>query len=442
MKINEKTEKVSEGAQKLNSYRAVNMESHCRKGSVRTYCRRCFVLALAIIFALTACTDAPRDHDALTLVVVGQTLIKVDPRLSWDAPFGTVRPIVEAADIAFTNFEMAINGPDNQCGVPEDYITVLGKTRIPPEDRPGNVSNPHAVEAPVMEFLASMGFNLMSLSNNHIWDLGECGVKATRAAANRYGVTHAGAGPTEKEATAPAYMDVRGTRFALVASTTSHDEREYIAANVNGVWTGHQDDWDRNIDAVQKAAQNADIVIYYQHFQIDVDEFTGLADGEMTADGHIKVDDVEIWQTNFARAVIDAGASMYIGHGHRGFDGLEIYKGRPLFRQLGGFAYQGLNPNIGHYDQHRPWSGLLARMTIDGESVCSIELIPLELDEGAGYRNEYDDLGFLTRRGLAEIATSETAVEILQLFKRLSRKYGTEVEILGERAFVKIGGTR
>jgi hypothetical protein len=116
MKINEKTEKVSEGAQKLNSYRAVNMESQCRKGSVRTYCRRCFVLALAIIFALTACTDAPRDHDALTLVVVGQTLIKVDPRLSWDAPFGTVRPIVEAADVAFTNFEMAINGPDKKHG--------------------------------------------------------------------------------------------------------------------------------------------------------------------------------------------------------------------------------------------------------------------------------------------------------------------------------------
>jgi poly-gamma-glutamate capsule biosynthesis protein CapA/YwtB (metallophosphatase superfamily) len=198
MRIDEKTEKVLEAAQKPNSYRVVNMESHFRRGSVMTCFHRCFVLALAIIFALTACTDAQRDHDALTLVVVGQTLIKVDPRLSWDAPFRTVHPIVEAADVAFTNFEMAINGPDNQCGVPEDYVTVLGKTRIPPEDRPGNVSNPHAVEAPVMEFLASMGFNLMSLSNNHIWDLGKCGVEATRAAANRYGVTHAGAGPTGK----------------------------------------------------------------------------------------------------------------------------------------------------------------------------------------------------------------------------------------------------
>jgi len=417
------------------------MESHCRKGSIMTCYLRCFIPALAIIFTFTACTDTPRDNEALTLVVAGQALIKIDPRLSWDDPFGTVRPIVEAADIAFTNFEMAINGPDNQCGVPADYITILGKPRIPPEDRPGNVSNPHAVEAPVMEFLVSMGFNLMSLSNNHIWDLGECGVEVTRATANRYGVTHAGAGSTEKEATAPAYMDVRGTRFALIASTTSNDERDYISANVNGVWTGHQDDWDRNISAVREAAQNADIVIYYHHFQIDVDVFANLADGGATADGHIKVDDVEQWQRNFARTVIDAGASMYIGNGHRGFDGLEIYKGRPLFRQIGGFAYQGLNPNIGHYDQHRPWSGLLARMTIDDKSIGSIELVPLELDEGAGYRDEYDDIGFLTRRGLAEVATSDTAVEILQLFKMLSREYGTEVEIRGERAIVKPGGT-
>ena len=59
--------------------------------------------------------------------------------------------------------------------------------------------------------------------------------------------------------------------------------------------------------------------------------------------------DVAGWQTDFARAVIDAGASMYVGHGHRGFDGIEIYKGRPLIRQLGGFAYQGLQPEIGSY---------------------------------------------------------------------------------------------
>jgi hypothetical protein len=64
----------------------------------------------------------------------------------------------------------------------------------------------------------------------------------------------------------------------------------------------------------------------------------------------------------------------------------------------------------------------------------------LELDEGTEYRDEYDDIGFLTRRGLAEVATSKTAVEILQLFKMLSKEYRTELEIRGERAIVKPGG--
>jgi poly-gamma-glutamate synthesis protein (capsule biosynthesis protein) len=290
-----------------------------------------------------------------------------------------------------------------------------------------------------MDFLASMGFTLMSLANNHIWDLGECGVEVTRAAADRYGVTHAGAGPTTQAATAPSYLDVNGTTFALVAATTSHDEREHIAGNVNGVWTGHQDDWDRNIAAVEEAARNADIVVYYQHFQIDVAEFAGMADGEATADGHIKVADVAQWQSDFARAVIDAGAAMYIGHGHRGFDGVEVYRGRPLIRQLGGLAYQGLSPNIGNYDQYRPWQGLLARMTIAGQSVRSIEFIPLELNEGAGFREQYDDVGFLTRRGLAEVASGAAAVETLELLQQLSEQYGTAVRIRGERAFVEIG---
>jgi poly-gamma-glutamate capsule biosynthesis protein CapA/YwtB (metallophosphatase superfamily) len=397
--------------------------------------------ALLPLAVLAASGAAAQDPDTLTLVVAGQALIKVDPRQSWENPLGTLRPIVEAADVAFTNFEMAINGPDNECDVPEDYVTVLGRPRIPRERQPGNVSNPHAVEPPVMDFLASMGFNLMSLSNNHIWDLGECGVRVTRAAADRYGVTHAGAGPTLETATAPAYLEVRGTTFALVAANTSHDERERIAANVNGVWTGHRDDWDRNIAAVREAAGRADIVIYYQHFQIDVDEFDGLADGQATDDGHIKVDDVAQWQTDFARAVIDAGASMYIGHGHRGFDGVEIYRGRPLLRQVGGLAYQGLHPKLGHYDQHRPWGGLLARMTIEGGSVSAIEFIPLELDEGTRYRDESDDVEFLTRRGLPEVATGETAVEILQLLEGLSGEYGTEVTIRGERAFVEMEGS-
>ncbi len=207
---------------------------------------------------------------------------------------------------------------------------------------------------------------------------------------------------------------------------------------MNGVWTGRQDDRDRNLGAVREAAARADFVIYYQHFQIDLDEFDSIAPGEATDDGHIRVDDVAGWQTDFARAVIDAGASMYVGHGHRGFDGIEIYKERPLIRQLGGLAYQGLQPEIGYCEQYQPWEGLLLEMTIRNGAVVRIEFIPLELDEGEAYRADYRDVGFLARRGLAEVATGDRADSILVRLRDLSAEYGTELTIADQRAVLEV----
>lgn len=379
------------------------------------------------------------DRSTITLAVSGQALIKADPRKYWGDPYGTIRPIVETADIGFTNFEMAVNPAGNGCNLPDDYVSVIGQARRIEESlQPGNTSWPHAVEADVMEFLASMNFNLMSLANNHIWDLGSCGVRATIEAANRHGVTHAGAGDTLQSATAPAVLTVRGQRIALVASTTGHDERDLLIGDVNGVWTGHQEDWDRNIAAVEQAADMADFVICYQHFQIDGDEFDGMKAGEATKHGHIKVDDVAEWQDAFARATIDAGAAIYIGHGHRGFDGVEIYRGRPLFRQFGGFAYQGLQP-VGSYEGEFAFWGLLGVLKIEDGLVTSMEFVPLEMDEGGSYEGTCGDIEFYSKRGFAEVADRPVAAEILERFRQLSKKYGAEVEIKGDRAFMTIG---
>ena len=47
----------------------------------------------------------------------------------------------------------------------------------------------------------------------------------------------------------------------MVAATTSHDERDAIHHAVNGVWTGRQDDRERNLEAVRRAAARADFVV-------------------------------------------------------------------------------------------------------------------------------------------------------------------------------------
>ena len=109
-------------------------------------------------------------------------------------------------------------------------------------------------------------------------------------------------------------------------------------------------------------------------------------------------------------------------------------------RQLGGLAYQGLQPDIGAYEQYRPWQGLLAEMTIRDGGVVRIEFTPLELDEGEAYRSDYADVEFLTRRGLAEVATGRGADSILTRLRDLSAEYGTELRIADGRAVVDFGG--
>ena len=74
--------------------------------------------------------------------------------------------------------------------------------------------------------------------------------------------------------------------------------------------------------------------------------------------------------------------------------------------------------------------------TKDGGMVESIEMLPVDIDDGAVYLDDYSTPDFSRRRGTAELATGSLARDILERFRRLSANYGTEVEIRGERAVI------
>lgn len=406
-----------------------------------------FAISLSIVACGPASAPDPAVGDrtgstaetSVELMVAGQALLKIDPRTVLEQPFASVRPLVESADIGFTNFEMAVNPPGNACGMPENYSVIRGEPTIAPEFRPGNTLRPHAVDASVMELLASMNFRLMSLVNNHSWDLGRCGILATIEAADKFDVTHAGTGRTTEEATAPAFRIVKGMKIGLLAANTSDDEERHIVANeLNGVWTGHPEDHERNLAAVRKASQQSDFLIFYHHFQLEDKHLEGLQDGEENSYGHRWVTSVDEWQTEFARDVIDAGASMYIGHGHRGFDGIEIYKGRPLIRQFGGLAYHGLLPEVGAYDGHFAWWGLLAKTLIEDGVASRMEFYPLVIDDGSAFVDSMTTVQYQSRRGTSELASGELAQDILRRFQTLSAEYGTDVVIEGNVGHVVI----
>jgi poly-gamma-glutamate synthesis protein (capsule biosynthesis protein) len=69
----------------------------------------------------------------------------------------------------------------------------------------------------VLDCLKDMGFNLLSLSNNHAWDLGEAGLRITAGEVMHRGFAHAGTGVNSTAATAPGFLDTPAGRVALIA---------------------------------------------------------------------------------------------------------------------------------------------------------------------------------------------------------------------------------
>ena len=67
-----------------------------------------------------------------------------------------------------------------------------------------------------------------------------------------------------------------------------------------------------------------------------------------------------------------------------------------------------------------------------------IEFTPLDLDEGEAYRSEYDDVEFLSRRGLAQVATGPLADSILVRLRDLSSRYGADLTLVNARATLTV----
>jgi hypothetical protein len=214
-------------------------------------------------------------------------------------------PLLRSADVAFGNLE----GPLVDAGTSEKCA----------RSKPGRC---YAFRVPTRygRWLADAGFDVMSLANNHAGDFGEAGRASTRAALDALGIRYAGA-PGEV-----ARLEVRGTRLALVAFSTSGG-------------TNDLRDVEEATRIVKAAGEGADVVIVSfhggaegadrQHVPRGKEEFLGEDRGDLRT---------------FAHAVVDAGADLVIGHGPHVVRGMELYRGRLVAYSLGNFAtYGGFN---------------------------------------------------------------------------------------------------
>lgn len=374
----------------------------------------------------------------MTITVTGQSMIRSDLRATVPAEVPIIKSLLEG-DAIFTNLEAA----------------VAEKGQSIQEGR-GFLAPPEALDA-----LTTFGFNLVALSGNHAFDLRVPGVQNTIREADARRIVHAGTGSTLAEASAPAYLRTPKGTVALVASASGliapaaratatqpgvNELRVQAGTKVNEATEDlpgapanlpNTEDAQRILQSIRDARAHADYVVVYQHNHV----FGNRAFSTIFTEGLPERLAPNEWLRKWTHDEIDAGADVIVMHGAPLLHGIEMYRGRPIFYDLGNFIYN-VPATLTYIDEPMAWETAVASVQFQGKRVTSVSLRPVVLNPiGQGQpdvHNPYADNEFLHTRGLPAPATGARATYILQRIATASKPFGTEMVIAGDTATITL----
>jgi len=324
----------------------------------------------------------------IKVCVTGDSLISMGQAVYDEPRFLDMVETIRNNDVSFTNLE----------------TTVHDFEAYPAAQSGGTWTR---ADPSLIDDLQWMGFNIVSTANNHSLDYMYEGLLSTREYLDMSGLAHAGTGEDLAEARAPAFLETKAGRVALIAASSSfapfgaagyarrdlqgrpglnplrfdtqyavkkeqleslrqiaqslgfqpsaQQEAEFnflrnkfIASDALAVHTEpHKGDMHGNLESIRFASRQADWVIFSLH-----------AHESRVENADRPAEFIE----TFAHACIDTGAHAFIGHGPHVLRGIEIYKGRPIFYSLGNFIFQNdtiLRMPSDFYEQYGldPYSG-------------------------------------------------------------------------------------
>src|SRR5215212_7620739 len=315
----------------------------------------------------------------ITLALMGDVMLgrNVAEALSYrmrpEEPWGDVMPLLNEADLRIANLECAITDKDR----PWIRTPKVFHFRTPPS---------------AIETLRTARIDACSLANNHTLDFEEQGLLDTLKHLDAAGIRHAGAGRNREEAADPAILAVPADRTRRVALLAFTDNEPPFAAGTDRPGTNYlpvssKSDVLRRVEVAVSTVRElgADTVIFSNHW------------------GPNMVQRPRELFRRFARAVIDRGVDVYYGHSAHVFQGVEIYRGKPILYDTGDFIDDyAVDPRL-----RNDWS-FLFRVSVEEGTLKRLDLTPVKLS--------------YARVGLARGAERQA---ILDLMASLSAEMGT-----------------
>jgi len=177
--------------------------------------------------------------------------------------------------------------------------------------------------------IQELGTDIVSLSNNHVYDFGEEAFVDTLDTLKNAGIPYVGAGRNIEEASAPVYFYINGIKIGYVAANRSE---KYIftpeaTKDSSGVLRTYESE--KFVKAIRKAKDDCDYLIAYVHW--------GTEDSNVVAD----------YQFEMGEEFFEAGADAVIGGHPHVLQGIDYYDDSPIAYSLGDFWFNDLHDDTG-----------------------------------------------------------------------------------------------
>lgn len=226
-----------------------------------------------------------------------------------------------------------------------------------------------------IECIRSIGFNCVTLANNHFLDYGYNGVKSTISELERFGIEHVGGGLNIEAASKTLFKEIDGEIIAIVNCC----EHEFSIATPQSPGSNPLNPISQ-FYAIEEARKKADYVLVIIHGGC---EHYQLPSPRMKELYHF---------------FIDIGADAVINHHQHCFSGYEVYHNKPIFYGLGNFFFDWENIRGSKWNK-----GFLVEL-IFSHSAISFEVYPysqcdnevsvssLSFPDKESFRKELEDL--------------------------------------------------
>ena len=273
-------------------------------------------------------------------VMLGRLVNEVLKHERPEYPWGDTLNIFKKADLGISNLECVISDKGQPWTVtPKVFhfrsdsknIAVLNKAKI----------------------------NMVSLANNHVLDYEEEALLDCLEILDRNNIEHAGAGIDFVDASSPAILEIpikeNAYKVGMIAFTDN--EAVWEALDQPGIFYVPVDLKDKRtqvlMNEVEKTKKDADLLILSAHW--------GPNWGYRPQPNHVF----------FAQALIDVGADIIFGHSPHVFQGVEIYKGKPILYSAGDFIDDYAVDEVEKNDQ-----SFIFELEVTGRSVKGLKLYP------------------------------------------------------------------